>query len=106
MTKYVNYHQKQGLSVKERMVIHPIWRGIGLILAIVLPVMSYLVVLSMLENPGGYPWLPLPPELILRQFSDPLILLKLIYSLVLTFFIFAVITLLTFMINSLVKAFR
>jgi len=106
MTKYVNYHQKQGLSVKERMEIHPIWRGIGLILAIVLPAMSYLIVITMLGNPGGYPWLPLPSELILRQFSDPLILLKIIYSLVLTFLIFAVISLFTFMINSLVKAFR
>lgn len=101
MTKYVKYN-KPTRSLKERMEPHPVWRGIGLILAILIPVMSYYLVSFALENPGKYSWIVIPRELVINRLWDPLMVIKLLYSLVAVLAIYMVIALFTFIISSMI----
>jgi hypothetical protein len=100
MTKYVNY-QKPTRSLKERLEPHPIWRGIGLIMAVVLPIMAYLLVADALSNPAKYPWFSIPSELIINQLWDPMILIKIIFTLILVLAMFVVIGFFTFVMYSM-----
>ena len=102
MTKYVNYYQKPVKTLKERLEPHPIWRGIGLILAVVLPVMSYFIVSYLINHTNEYPWFAIPKELVFPQIWDPFVLIKVIYTLVLALLLFIVISLVTFLISGLV----
>src|SRR5574340_1071377 len=100
MTKYVNY-KKPTRSLKERMEPHPVWRGIGLILAILIPVMAYYLVSFALENPSKYSWISIPRELVINRLWDPLVLIKLLYTVIMVLAVFIVIALFTFLINSM-----
>lgn len=95
MTKYVNYYQKPIKSEKERMTPHPVWRGIGLILAVVIPAISYFLVNYAIQNAGKFPWLGIPPQLVFPTLWDPMILIKFLYALLLSVVIFVVIGLVT-----------
>jgi hypothetical protein len=108
MTKYVNYYQKPLKTEKEKMEPHPVWRGIGLILAVVIPTISYLLVNNLLQNPGSYPWLGIPPQLVIPVLWDPLILIRVLYTLLVTVVIFVVIGLVTLLLYKLagVKALK
>ncbi len=61
MTKYTSYdfneHQKKTGSV------HPIWRGIGCILMVVIPVLSYLGATTVARENAKANWFAVPPEL-------------------------------------------
>lgn len=62
MTKYTHYSRRPQMEERPWKV-HPIWRGIGCIMAIIIPVMSYAgaVLLVQLNQQQG--WLPVPKEL-------------------------------------------
>jgi len=62
MTKYTQYSRRPEMEERPWKV-HPIWRGIGCIMAIIIPIMSYAgaVLLVQLNQQQG--WLPVPREL-------------------------------------------
>lgn len=101
MTKYVNYYQKPSKPLKERLAPHPVWRGIGLVLAILIPIMAYYLVSFALENPGEFSWLSIPGELVIGRLWDPLLLIKLLYTLAVVLAIFIIAAIFTFLLNSL-----
>jgi len=101
MTKYTDHYAKESRSLHEKAAPHPIWRGIGLIMLIVLPVMSYLIVTYFLQNPSLVPWLEIPEQIIFKTIWDPFIVVKLIGTILLTFIFFVVISVFTFIINSM-----
>jgi hypothetical protein len=59
MAKYRSYERKE-YSKPEG--VHPIWRGIGCILLVAIPIMSYLGALLIVQNGVKNNW-PFPPEL-------------------------------------------
>ncbi len=63
MGKYNKFERR--VQVKERPYrIHPIWRGIGCILMLVIPIVSYAGAYLVLQlNDTQYHWYPVPYEL-------------------------------------------
>jgi hypothetical protein len=62
MTKYTQYSRRP--PVRERpWKIHPIWRGIGCILILIIPVMSYAGSALLVQYDLQQAWFPIPKEL-------------------------------------------
>jgi hypothetical protein len=63
MAKYDKYNQ--GSRMQERpWKIHPIWRGIGCLMMILIPIMSYAGAVILVQANAEQGWLPMPRELI------------------------------------------
>ena len=62
MSKYDKYNQ--GSRMQERpWKIHPIWRGIGCLMMIVIPIMAYAGAVVLVQQNAEQRWLPMPKEL-------------------------------------------
>lgn len=78
----------------SKLPVHPIWRGIGCILLVVLPIASYFIASMLINNKDRYPWLAIPEDILLNKYpKDPLILVRILYALVILVAIIAVLTL-------------
>ena len=55
--------QKRNATKPDKPVIHPIWRGIGLILILITPVMSYAAMEMIHAANLANKWVPIPLEL-------------------------------------------
>jgi hypothetical protein len=78
--------------------IHPVWRGVGFVLIIFIPVISILAAIALVNANKEQHWIKVPGELLLK-FSDPYILVKAIIALIIGFFLFMILTLITFIAN-------
>ena len=82
------YTQRQAPLPKESKLypkVHPIWRGIGFALMILAPIMAYFVTVIFLTENSKANWLQIPQSLIVNWPQDPLILVKVILTLAITF---------------------
>ncbi len=72
-----NMFSEKPPSKGTAMPVHPVWRGIGFIMIILIPALSYVATLRLLELNGQKGWYPIPPEFLIyfRNF-DPYILVK------------------------------
>lgn len=62
MSKYDKF--SQGSRMPERpWKIHPIWRGIGCLMMIVIPIMAYAGAVVLVQQNAEQRWLPMPKEL-------------------------------------------
>lgn len=96
------YSSQVGLTAPRNVkrAIHPIWRGIGLIMMILVPILSYVAVLVILQENAKKNWFPIPTDLIVH-WSDPFILVKLFATFVIVIVFYALFLLITFVLNSL-----
>ncbi len=63
MSKYDKFNQ--GSRMQERpWKIHPIWRGIGCLMMILIPIMAYAGAVILVQANLEQGWLPMPRELI------------------------------------------
>jgi hypothetical protein len=62
MAKYSKFGQRS-LSRKERSRLHPVWNGIGCLLMILIPVISYAGAVMLVERNLEERWLPVSREL-------------------------------------------
>lgn len=86
----------------SKLPMHPIWRGIGLILMVILPVGSYLFATMLIENKDRFSWVIIPTDIVLNRYpKDPLILVRLLYALIILFAVAAVLAFFTFLMSSL-----
>lgn len=97
MGKYQSYTSRDTGS-KNNKEIHPIWRGVGLVLIILTPILSYAAGLLLLQENQKNGWVAIPQELVVRGFSDPLILVKVLVTLVLMVFIYGLFSMITFVL--------
>lgn len=98
MTKH-NMFQTEYPPRPQKMPIHPVWRGIGLILAVILPLGSYIVASLLISNKDKYSWLIIPEDIILyKNPQDPYLLVRLLYTLIIIILIGGLLTLITFLI--------
>jgi len=86
--------------------MHPIWRGIGCVLLIVIPFISYVAADYIITNARLFKWVVIPPEMIIYNFSEPLILVKLLYAAILVCILYLILTAITFLINRFAGAKR
>jgi hypothetical protein len=68
--------------------IHPIWRGIGFLMIILIPIMGYATATMVMDENHKQNWFPIPKQ-ILGPSNDPELYMRLItrggYSLKITF---------------------
>lgn len=78
--------------------IHPIWRGIGCVLMVLLPVISYAASIIIVEENIKNHWVEIPYFLRTPILGDPNALVKVMLTLVMTMLLFSLITFLTVII--------
>jgi hypothetical protein len=101
MGKNNTFSTKQDDMQPNERKIHPIWRGIGLILAIITPIMAYYGSLLLLEENGKHGWVPIPTELVAPG-PDPYLYTKIVLTFVLIILIFAVFSMFYFILYGIV----
>lgn len=110
MGKYDTFSPQKPSSARQ-LGPHPIWRGVGFLLMVLIPILSYAIAdLLVLEN-FKQGWFPISRDMLatpgqILYFAGPYIYVKLIVAAALAFVFFAGFSLLTFMINSMFGASR
>ena len=95
MGKYqISYNNKPGYT--ERPEIHPIWRGVGFIMMILIPFISYFAGLLLINANKTSQWIAIPPELVAKITSDPDLYLKIILTIAISLVIYFIFMLVTF----------
>ena len=87
----------------EPPAIHPSWRGIGCVFMILIPGISFLVSNMVIKNISKFPWLAIPGEMVVRNYSDPLILVRILYTTLISLVLFFMISLVTFILNTIIN---
>lgn len=62
MAKYTKYNPRSRAAARPWKV-HPIWRGIGCVMMILIPIMGYAGAVLLVQMNLEYGWLPAPAEL-------------------------------------------
>lgn len=62
MAKYDKYNMRSRMAERP-WKIHPIWRGIGCLLLILIPIMAYAGAVILVQANAEQHWLPMPREL-------------------------------------------
>jgi hypothetical protein len=95
MSKHTSYSSRQELKPRQA-EIHPVWRGIGFILILLVPILSYAGALVLIDQNGKYGWIPITRDM-LSPIIEPMFYVKLGLTLFLVFLLGAVISLISFM---------
>ncbi len=96
----ISYSNKQaGYNPKPE--IHPVWRGVGFAMIILIPILSYFAGLLLIAANKARDWIPIPPELVNKLTADPDLYLKIIMTIVISFFIYVIFMLVTFVTHRL-----
>ncbi len=96
-------YKQMGREERPRVTpIHPIWRGVGFGLMVLVPIISYAGGLVLLEQNRINGWFPIPRDLIVIGFGDQYILVKAILTVVLMFILYAIMLLFYFIIYALI----
>jgi hypothetical protein len=77
---------------------HPVWRGVGCGLMIVIPVLSYIAGSYFVSNADGFQWMVIPQEMVIR-WKDPLLLVKLLYAAIFAAGLYLLLSVITFFVN-------
>lgn len=94
-----NYSLYQKKEKKPKKTIHPIWRGIGCVLLVVIPIISYIAADFFVTNHEDYSWVIMTRELIVNYPKDPYILEKIFYTAIFVFVLYLILTVITFFID-------
>jgi len=105
MPKYDRYHP-EAEKKKEKNHIHPVWRGIGCVLIVIIPILSGIAANILINSRTQFAWLIIPEEIVLKQFKDPLILVKGVYLIIIALILYFIIGLITFVLNRIFKPSR
>ncbi len=96
--KYSQYSREKVSRTRE---IHPVWRGVGCVLIVLTPILSYAAAVLLLEQNKIHGWVAIPSELLIKQFPvDPLFAVRIVLTLVLMVLIGAFFTMITFVLYS------
>jgi hypothetical protein len=100
MGRYQISYSNKHAGYNEAPEVHPIWRGIGFALIILIPVISYFAGLLVIEANKLHHYILIPPDLINHN-GDPYLFLKIIMTVVIAFVIYTVFMLITFISHRL-----
>lgn len=98
MPKYNQYPQTTSTK-KEKTKIHPVWRGIGCIMIVVIPLLSYLAANYLVSNRSELSWVMIPQDLIFSQLRDSLFWVKILYAAIIALALFLLTGIITFVID-------
>jgi hypothetical protein len=97
MGKYSSY-QKRAPEKRHNDTIHPIWRGVGFGLMILIPIMSYAVMKLLLEYNTRTHLFPIPADLIIQGGRYPLLYVEIGIFVVTTLVLYTVLVFFNFVI--------
>jgi hypothetical protein len=97
MGKYTSY-QKRDLEKKQNNTIHPIWRGVGFGLIILIPIISYAAMKLLLEYDMKANLFPIPADLIIQGGRYPLLYVEIGISAIIALVLYIVLVFFTFVI--------
>jgi hypothetical protein len=89
------YHTRDTRVKRE---IHPVWRGIGLFMAVLTPAMAYAATILILEQNQLQGWMPIPKDVLVTFGSDPLLAVKIVLTIFLSVVIYGVLSLISFIL--------
>ena len=102
--KYREYVSSPNTSRKNAQSIHPVWRGVGFAMIVLIPIISYAAMDVLLKQS----WFPIPVDLIAQpgQFlykflPDPMINIKIMLFIAFLFVFYAIFLLFSFLITSM-----
>lgn len=98
MSRYSQYGSPESKK-KTNNNVHPVWRGIGCILLVVIPVISYFTADYLVTNAENISWMIIPQELVVSSLTDSNILVKLLYTAIFVFILYLILTIITFFAN-------
>jgi hypothetical protein len=78
--------------------IHPIWRGVGFAMIILIPLLSYIGTLIIIEENAKQGWFAIPRDLI-SKYIEPYLYVKIILTIVLIFVFSSIFLFITGLIN-------
>lgn len=106
-SKYRGFNPNER-NTKDRQRVHPIWRGVGFAMMVLIPIMAYASTEIVLQQNEIYGWFPFPVDLLANNeqflyniFKDPMINIRLIGTLAFSLLFYAVFTFFSFMITGL-----
>lgn len=104
--KFREYNPGQRGPVKP--TIHPIWRGVGFAMMVLIPIMAYAATEVVLQQNDIYGWFPFPVDMIAKEgeflyniFKDPMINIRLAGTATFSLLFYAVFTLFSFIISGM-----
>lgn len=103
MGKYDSHGRERTRDERERRA-HPIWRGVGFALAVLIPIVSYAGAMELIKANRKFGWLPMPTDLAARPgdflySGDPWIYLKIALTIIIMFVLYVLFMLITFAVN-------
>jgi quinol-cytochrome oxidoreductase complex cytochrome b subunit len=81
---------------------HPVWRGIGLLLMVLLPVMGYIGALMILDENRRQSWFRIPSDLLIAG-PDQLLLVKAILTVAIAAVLYFITMMITFIVFRIVS---
>lgn len=102
MSKYSDYTAQVERARFRKREIHPVWRGIGFILVVLTPVLAFFGSLLILQLNAQNGWIAIPKELLAKGVSDSFLYVKIFLTITLSFLIYAIFLLFTFILYSIV----
>jgi hypothetical protein len=111
-----NIYQKRD-EAKPKRTIHPIWRGIGFLMIVLIPIISYAASLVLLSENAKNGWYPIPKDLYIykiqlvpipstedflyeKTIRDPLLVVKLLITMLFSIFFFGIFSMVNFALYS------
>ena len=85
----------------ESKKVHPVWRGIGCISMVIIPILSYVGGVQLVNNRDSLTWIVIPEEIVLKQGNNPLIFVKILYAIIIGLLLFFLLGVITFVVNRL-----
>jgi hypothetical protein len=90
MPKYNQYSSTAEYESKKRKTtLHPIWRGVGFIFMVLIPIISYFLSVWLLTLNAANKWISVPPEFI-SSGADPLLYVKIGLTIVLCVVVYGI----------------
>jgi hypothetical protein len=84
---------------EEKKKIHPVWRGIGCVLMVFIPILSYVAATQIINKHDRLSWVIIPEEIVVSTYSDPLIFVKIVYAAAIALILFLLMGIVTFLTN-------
>jgi hypothetical protein len=111
MGKHESYTKSsEGASRSKEVKLHPIWRGIGCLFMVLIPVMSWIAGGLILKLNTQYGWFPVPGDLMVGvghplafavAYAGATVEVQLIIAFAIALVLFVLFTIVVFMVNSM-----
>jgi hypothetical protein len=95
MGKYQSFRREMKPPKRE---IHPIWRGIGFVLIVLIPFMAYTAALLVIDENSRRGWFPIPADIVATG-SDPLLYVKIFITFLIALVLYIILLFITFLVN-------